>query len=57
MILKYLLLFLLHLELLVLALEHLLLLLQLHARHRPTTWPIVAAGVVIPIVLILVFIH
>ena len=34
-----------------------LLLLQLHARHRPTTWPIVAAGVVIPIVLILVFIH
>jgi len=34
-----------------------LLLLQLHAKHRPTTWPIVAAGVAIPIVLILVFIH
>jgi hypothetical protein len=34
-----------------------LLLLQMHARHRPTTWPIVAAGVVIPVVLILVFIH
>ena len=34
-----------------------LLLLQLHAKHRPTTWPIVAAGMVIPIVLILVFIH
>lgn len=34
-----------------------LLLLQLHARHRPTTWPIVAAGVVIPVILILVFIH
>lgn len=34
-----------------------LLLLQLHARHRPTTWPIVAAGMVIPTVLILVFIH
>lgn len=34
-----------------------LLLLQLHAKHRPTTWPIVAAGVVIPVVLILVFIH
>ncbi len=34
-----------------------LLLLQLHARHRPTTWPIVAAGVVIPVILILIFIH
>jgi len=34
-----------------------LLLLQLHARHRPATWPIVAAGVVIPVILILVFIH
>lgn len=34
-----------------------LLLLQLHARHRRSTWPIVAAGVVIPIVLIIVFIH
>jgi hypothetical protein len=34
-----------------------LLLLQMHGKHRPATWPIVAAGVVIPIVLILVFIH
>ncbi|MEH3157925.1 MAG: PepSY-associated TM helix domain-containing protein [Sphingomonas taxi] len=34
-----------------------LLLLQLHARHRRATWPIVAAGVVIPLGLILVFIH
>jgi len=34
-----------------------LLLLQLHARHRRSTWPIVAAGVVIPVVLIIVFIH
>jgi len=34
-----------------------LLLLQLHARHRPLTWPIVALGVVIPVILILVFLH
>jgi hypothetical protein len=34
-----------------------LLLLQLHARHRRSTWPIVAAGVVVPLALILVFIH
>nr|WP_277998610.1 PepSY-associated TM helix domain-containing protein [Sphingomonas liriopis] len=34
-----------------------LLLLQLHARHRPTTWPIVAAGVVIPFLLLLFFVH
>jgi hypothetical protein len=34
-----------------------LLLLQLHARHRPLTWPMVAAGVVVPVVLILFFIH
>jgi hypothetical protein len=34
-----------------------LLLLQMHGKHRPATWPIVAMGVVIPIVLILVFIH
>ena len=34
-----------------------LLLLQLHARHRPLTWPMVAAGVVVPVVLLLVFLH
>ncbi len=34
-----------------------LLLLQLHARHRPTTWPIVAAGLIVPVLLIIVFIH
>ena len=34
-----------------------LLLLQLHSRHRPSTWPIVAAGVVVPVLLILFFIH
>ncbi len=34
-----------------------LLLLQLHARHRPTTWPIVAAGLIVPILLIIIFIH
>lgn len=34
-----------------------LLLLQLHARHRPTTWPIVAAGLIVPVLLIILFIH
>ena len=34
-----------------------LLLLQLHARHRPSTWPIVAAGLAIPVLLIILFIH
>lgn len=34
-----------------------LLLLQLHARHRPSTWPIVAAGLVIPMLLLIVFVH
>jgi hypothetical protein len=34
-----------------------LLLLQLHARHRRSTWPIVGAGIAIPIVLIILFIH
>ena len=34
-----------------------LLLLQMHGKHRPATWPIVALGVVGPVVLILVFIH
>jgi hypothetical protein len=34
-----------------------LLLLQLHAKKRPTTWPIVAAGLAIPAVLAFIFIH
>ncbi len=34
-----------------------LLLLQLHARHRPSTWPIVAAGLVLPVLLAILFIH
>ncbi|MFC3442179.1 PepSY-associated TM helix domain-containing protein [Sphingobium rhizovicinum] len=34
-----------------------LLLLQLHAKKRPTTWPIVIAGLVIPAILAVIFIH
>lgn len=34
-----------------------LLLLQLHARHRPSTWPLVAAGLVIPAAIALFLIH
>ncbi len=34
-----------------------LLLLQLHARHRPSTWPIVAAGLALPVLLAILFIH
>lgn len=34
-----------------------LLLLQLHARHRPSTWPLVAAGLVVPALLAILFIH
>ena len=34
-----------------------LLLLQLHAKKRPTTWPIVAAGLAIPAVLAIIFLH
>ncbi len=34
-----------------------LLLLQLHARHRPTTWPIVGLGLAVPLVIALLFIH
>lgn len=34
-----------------------LFLLQLHARHRPLTWPIVAAGLVVPVLLVIIFIH
>jgi hypothetical protein len=32
-------------------------LLQLHAKHRPSTWPMVGLGLVIPLLLALFFIH
>jgi hypothetical protein len=32
-------------------------LLQLHAANRPTTWPVVGLGLVIPLVLAIIFIH
>lgn len=32
-------------------------LLQLHARNRPMTWPIVGAGLVLPLLLIILFMH
>lgn len=34
-----------------------LLLLMRHAGHRPATWPTVALGLVVPVVLIILFIH
>jgi uncharacterized protein len=34
-----------------------LLLLQLHAAKRPSTWPLVGAGLIIPTILVLLFIH
>ena len=34
-----------------------LLLLQLHARHRPSTWPLVAAGLVVPAAIAAFLIH
>ncbi len=34
-----------------------LLLLQLHARHRPSTWPIVIAGLVLPVLIAVFLIH
>ncbi|MBY0468817.1 MAG: PepSY-associated TM helix domain-containing protein [Burkholderiaceae bacterium] len=34
-----------------------LFILKLHAANRPTTWPLVALGLVIPLVLALLFIH
>ena len=34
-----------------------LLLLQLHARGRPITWPMVGLGLVIPVILAILFIH
>ncbi|WNO54044.1 PepSY-associated TM helix domain-containing protein [Stakelama saccharophila] len=33
------------------------LLLKLHARHRKATWPLVGGGLVIPILLIILFVH
>jgi hypothetical protein len=34
-----------------------LFLLQMHAKHRPATWPMVGFGLVLPLVLALLFIH
>ena len=34
-----------------------LVLLQIHATRRPATWPLVALGVVLPLILILLFVH
>jgi hypothetical protein len=34
-----------------------LILLQLHARHRPLTWPLVGLGLLIPIIIAILFIH
>ena len=34
-----------------------LVLLQLHAKHRPSTWPMVTLGLLIPFLLVLFFIH
>ncbi len=34
-----------------------LVLLQLHARHRPLTWPLTALGLAVPLLIALLFIH
>lgn len=34
-----------------------LVLLKLHARHRPSTWPVVGLGLLLPVLLLLLFIH
>lgn len=34
-----------------------LFLLQLHSRSRPATWPVVGLGLLVPVVLVLLFIH
>ncbi|MEG3089434.1 PepSY-associated TM helix domain-containing protein [Sphingomonas sp. PB4P5] len=34
-----------------------LLLLHLHARHRPSTWPVVALGLALPVLIAIIFIH
>ncbi|HQS97377.1 MAG TPA: PepSY-associated TM helix domain-containing protein, partial [Novosphingobium sp.] len=33
------------------------LLLQLHAKHRPSTWPLVGLGTAVPLIIILLFMH
>ncbi len=32
-------------------------LLYVHARRRPTTWPVVAAGILLPLLLVIAFVH
>jgi len=32
-------------------------LLQLHARHRPSTWPMVGLGLLVPVIIAILFIH
>ena len=34
-----------------------LILLQFHARSRPLTWPLVGLGLVIPVILVILFVH
>lgn len=34
-----------------------LLLLNLHAKHRPSTWPLVALGVAVPLIIVILFLH
>jgi hypothetical protein len=34
-----------------------LLILKMHAGNRPTTWPMVGMGIVVPVVLALLFVH
>jgi hypothetical protein len=34
-----------------------LILLQFHARTRPLTWPLVAGGLVVPLLLVILFVH
>lgn len=34
-----------------------LFLLQLHARHRPSTWPLVGLGLILPLLIIILFMH
>jgi hypothetical protein len=34
-----------------------LILLQFHARSRPLTWPLVAGGLVVPLLLVILFVH
>lgn len=34
-----------------------LVLLYLHARHRPSTWPLVGFGLLLPVILLILFVH